>query len=138
MPRILATAGLLHLHEGKLLLAYSRNKQAWYLPGGKVDEGETAKEALLREIKEELNRELIPDHLVYHSHIQALAYGEVPPRTMEQDCFLYLHPLAAEPSSEIEALRYFSMADYALEEVQVEGVVAVMRLLFDEGLLVAH
>jgi len=33
----LPTAGLIALKGDKLLLAYSNNKKAWYLPGGKID-----------------------------------------------------------------------------------------------------
>jgi ADP-ribose pyrophosphatase YjhB (NUDIX family) len=51
----LITAGLVVVKDRKLLLAFSNNKQAFYLPGGKADKGETTKDALLREIREELN-----------------------------------------------------------------------------------
>ena len=55
----LQTAGLVVIKNRKLLLAFSKNKQAWYLPGGKTDLGETAQDALLREIKEELDIDAI-------------------------------------------------------------------------------
>ena len=45
------------IKDKKLLLAFSKNKQCFYLPGGKIDTGETAKQALCREIGEELNIE---------------------------------------------------------------------------------
>ena len=48
-------AGLIVLKNRKLLLAFSNNKKAFYLPGGKVDANETSLQALQREIKEELN-----------------------------------------------------------------------------------
>ena len=51
----LHTAGLIAIKDKKLLLAFSKNKQCFYLPGGKVDDTETAKQALCREIEEELN-----------------------------------------------------------------------------------
>lgn len=37
---LLPTAGLIVIKDNKLLLAYSNNKKAWYLPGGKIDLGE--------------------------------------------------------------------------------------------------
>ncbi|WP_245973015.1 hypothetical protein [Sphingobacterium siyangense] len=37
--KCLPTAGLVSIKEDKLLLAYSNNRKAWYLPGGKIDAG---------------------------------------------------------------------------------------------------
>ena len=54
----LHTAGLVVIQENKLLLAFSNNKKAWYLPGGKIDAGETPVEALQREIQEELGSQI--------------------------------------------------------------------------------
>lgn len=51
----LPTAGLVSINGDKLLLAYSNNRKAWYLPGGKIDAGEEALQSLRREILEELN-----------------------------------------------------------------------------------
>ncbi|WP_454060536.1 NUDIX domain-containing protein [Elizabethkingia ursingii] len=59
----LPTAGLITLKDKKLLLAFSKNKQAWYLPGGKIDTGKTSKEALIRELQEELNLHLKAEEL---------------------------------------------------------------------------
>ncbi|HEY0432482.1 MAG TPA: NUDIX domain-containing protein [Chitinophagaceae bacterium] len=44
----LRTAGLLHIKDRRLLLAFSTNKQCFYLPGGKLDAGETPATALVR------------------------------------------------------------------------------------------
>ena len=65
------TAGLLVIKQNKFLLAYSNNKQAWYLPGGKIDKNETADEALIHEIKEELNIELKESGLKFYAHFTA-------------------------------------------------------------------
>ena len=62
----LPTAGLLIIQNRKLLLAYSRNKNCFYLPGGKIDEGETAAKALCREIAEEMNVPIDEYELKYH------------------------------------------------------------------------
>ena len=66
------TAGLLLIQNRKLLLAFSNNKQCFYLPGGKIDDGETASGALCREIAEELNIKLEENELTYYTHISAL------------------------------------------------------------------
>jgi len=41
MTTTLITAGLIVIKDKQLLLAFSNNKQAFYLPGGKADPGET-------------------------------------------------------------------------------------------------
>lgn len=48
-------AGLLHLKDGRILLCRKRRSTALLiLPGGKLEEGETAEECLRRECREEL------------------------------------------------------------------------------------
>lgn len=42
------------VRNGRLLLCRSRKRKLWYLPGGHVDFGEAAQDALEREITEEL------------------------------------------------------------------------------------
>ncbi|MBQ8370004.1 MAG: NUDIX domain-containing protein [Clostridia bacterium] len=43
------------LSEGRLLAMHDERSPYYYLPGGRVKLGETAEDAVLREIKEELN-----------------------------------------------------------------------------------
>jgi len=129
----LPTAGLLTIRDNKLLLAFSNNKKAWYLPGGKIDAGETSEEALIREVKEELGVDLNREDLRLFAHISAPAYGEIG-LIMEQDCFLY--PLLNDvvPGAEIGGVRYFSRSEYSREPVRVEGVIKAFDILADAGL----
>lgn len=131
----LATAGLLVINQRKLLLAWSRNKQCFYLPGGKVDPGETAVEALCREIAEELNTPLKAEDLQYYTHISAPAYGETNGTIMEQDCFLLLKEISPVAAAEIGELRYFTTAEYKNEKHQAPGAVMILELLTANGII---
>ena len=124
----LPTAGLLVIKNNKLLLTFSGNKKAWYLPGGKIDQDENSKSALIREIKEELDVDLIENELDFFCHITAEAYGEQN-LLMEQDCFLYDLKENIKPTNEIEAVNYFSFDEYLQEEIQVIGVIKVYEEL---------
>ena len=71
MTTPLITAGLIVIKDKQLLLAFSNNKQAFYLPGGKSDPGETTVDTILREVFEELNIQLSPKNLQFYTHITA-------------------------------------------------------------------
>ena len=131
----LPTVGLLMIQNRRLLLAYSRNKKCFYLPGGKIDEGETAAMALCREIAEEMNITIDQDELKYHTHITAPAYGEEDGIIMEQDCFFLHRNVAPQASAEIGELKYFSLDDYLSETNRAPGAVMILERLQQEGLI---
>ena len=132
----LHTAGLVVIQENKLLLAFSNNKKAWYLPGGKIDAGETAPEALQREILEELGVQLQASGLQYYTHITAPAFGEEKNLVMEQDCYRYTLTETLQPGNEIGGIQFFSPEEYAHEPAQVPGVIQLFKQLMAEGLLI--
>jgi len=129
----LPTAGLLVIKNKKLLLAFSRNKRCFYLPGGKIDSGETAEEALCREISEELNTIITTAQLVYYTHIAAPAYGELNGTIMEQDCFFVKSEINPEATGEIEELKYFSLSEYLRQMNIAPGVVMILEKLSKDG-----
>lgn len=61
---------------------YGDFKGGWEFPGGKVEPGETSKEALVREIKEELNIEITVGEL-----LETIEY-DYPQFHLSMDCFL--------------------------------------------------
>lgn len=134
----LHTAGLVVLKDGKLLLAFSKNKKAWYLPGGKIDAGETALQAIIREIKEELNVALNSKKLILYKHITAAAYGEHNHIQMEQDCFMYNLTEKITPANEIGEVRYFDLETYLQEPAQVPGVLMLFKCLEKDGIIPTH
>jgi 8-oxo-dGTP pyrophosphatase MutT (NUDIX family) len=131
----LATAGLLIIKDRKLLLAFSRNKQCYYLPGGKIDPHESAAQALCREIEEELNIHVSEHELTYHTHISAPAYGEANGIIMEQDCFLLKKSVSPQASAEIGELGYFTLATYLQQKNTAPGAVMILEHLKKEGLI---
>lgn len=133
--KTLITAGLVVVRNRKLLLAFSNNKKAFYLPGGKTDQGETTVEALVREIDEELNVSLEVDALRFYMHVEAPAFGEKEATLMKQDCFRADLPAMPTPAAEIGDLRYFDTQQYRLEPQQVPGVITVMRQLKEDDLI---
>ena len=131
----LATAGLLIIQNRKLLLAYSKNKKCFYLPGGKIDKDETAVQGLCREIEEELNLPLTEDELIYYTHVTAPAYGENNGVIMEQDCFLLNKNAEPVASAEIGELKYFSLEEYLLQPNTAPGAVRVLEILKEDNLI---
>jgi len=131
----LPTAGLLIIQDRKLLLAFSNNKKCFYLPGGKIDVGETAAKALCREIAEELNVQLDEQELKFYTHISAPAYGEEENVIMEQDCFFIHKLIDPVATSEIGEVKYFSLNEYLVEENRAPGAIMVLNKLKNDGLI---
>ena len=133
----LNTAGLIVIKANKLLLAYSNNKKAWYLPGGKIDPGETALESLIREIEEELQVRLKKNDLNAYYHISAPAFGEKDNLIMEQDCFIGPTSDQYKASREVGSICYFSYEAYIAQDPVVPGVITAFKKLMADGLIIS-
>jgi 8-oxo-dGTP diphosphatase len=76
-PRVLIdSVALVAIAERKVLVAMSRGKDRWYLPGGKREPGETDEQALRREIREELGVHLRSDTIRHIGTYEGIAHGQ--------------------------------------------------------------
>lgn len=55
--------GVLHTPEGEVVLLLNEREE-WELPGGRIEAGESSTECLAREIREELDLEVVVDALL--------------------------------------------------------------------------
>lgn len=56
-------AGGIILENRRLLVERSKNREHFICPGGSIEDGESAKQALVRELKEEVQLEVLEDDL---------------------------------------------------------------------------
>ncbi|MDO8470770.1 MAG: NUDIX domain-containing protein [bacterium] len=108
MTDIIDKLAWLHVKDRKVLVTRSKGKDAWYIPGGKREQGETDEQALLREIKEELSVDLLPQSLQYVETFKAQAHGKPKGTFVQMTCYTGEYEEGTlTPSSEIEEMNWF-------------------------------
>ena len=103
-------AGVLYLKDGRILLCRKRGPSSLLiLPGGKLEEGETAQECLRRECREELG-DVEVKNIRHLGDYESSAAG-YPDKTVRIE--LYAGELQGAPAAgaEIEALVWFGSED---------------------------
>ena len=82
--KIIKVAAAIIIHENRIFATqrgYGEFKDKWEFPGGKIEPGETSRQALVREIKEELDIEIeVKDFL------ETVEY-DYPEFHLSMDCF---------------------------------------------------
>lgn len=116
----------LYVDNGKLLNARSKNKALFYLPGGKRELGETDQQTLIREIKEEISVDLIPDSIKYAATFKAQADGENNDIIVKLTCYYADFQGELVPAAEIEEIQFI---DYEHKSLCSLGSIKVMEWL---------
>ncbi|KPQ22195.1 MULTISPECIES: NUDIX hydrolase [unclassified Halomonas] len=91
--------------DGRLLLVRKHNTSIYMQPGGKIDAGETALEALSRELKEELGLHINQDQLIPMGVHTAPAANE-PGVMLEAHLFSLVIDEPVEAAAEIAEARW--------------------------------
>ena len=115
----------IYLKDGKLLITLSQGKDTWYIPGGKRESGESDQVALTREVKEELNVELVPETIKHYGTFEAQAHGKPEGTMVRMTCHMAEFTGELEASSEIDKIGFFSYS-------QKELASPVDFLIFDD------
>ncbi|MDH1109875.1 NUDIX domain-containing protein [Pseudomonas otitidis] len=93
--------------DNRLLLVRKRNTRAFMLPGGKREPGESAHEALRRELQEELELSLPAEALSPLGSFRAAAANE-PDTWVEAQVFVARLEQPVAPAAELEELAWLA------------------------------
>ena len=116
---------LIEIQNRKILETRNRGKDKWYVPGGKREEGETDQQALIREVKEELLVDIIPETIEHFGTFEAQAHGKHEGMIVRITCYTAKYNGELTPSAEVEKMGWF---DYSRRN----DVAPVDQLLFDD------
>src|SRR3989338_5859381 len=117
---------LIFIRNKKLLATMSKGKDVYYLPGGKRNGNETDEEALVREIKEEMSVDLIPESIQYFNTYEAQAHGKPEGTTVRITCYIAEFNGILTPANEIERIVWVDSSD--AEKATVTGKIILEDL----------
>ncbi|WP_448002219.1 NUDIX domain-containing protein [Agromyces bauzanensis] len=113
MPHLpdLLVAAIALVRDRRVLMVTARDREVYYMPGGKIDAGESAAEAAAREAREEVDLDLDPDGLDELFEVVVQAHGEPDGRLVRMRVFLAQTDAAPAASAEVGALHWVTTAD---------------------------
>lgn len=115
----------IELRDRKVLETKSIGKDIWYIPGGKRDAGESDEQALVREVKEELNVDIDLNTITHYGTFEAQAHGKPEGTVVRMTCYTAKYSGELTPSAEVEMMDWF---DYSKKELTSP----VDHLIFDD------
>lgn len=96
-------------NNNKILLVRVRDNTIWYFPGGKIDEGETHLQTIIRELDEELNIQMQASELEYLGEVVTDNHDRTD--TVSVHCYTGEITQPIQPSAEISEIRWFDFHD---------------------------
>ncbi|WP_211290620.1 NUDIX hydrolase [Actinoalloteichus hoggarensis] len=114
----------IRLEDRRVLSARTRGRDVFYFPGGKREAGESDLQTLVREIREELAVDVVPDTARHLGTFEAQAHGRPAGDLVRLTCYTAEVVGTPTASAEIEEIAMLSYADR-------ERVSAVDKIVFD-------
>lgn len=128
--KTIEVACLVHIENGQLLLIESkRNPGIYYMPGGKIEPGETAAQALVRELQEELNIIIDPTTISHFGDFRAQAVNQPEGVEVHNHCFFASFTGTPEPAAEVASMHFFTKAAYLAAPRQAPAVLKILDAL---------
>jgi 8-oxo-dGTP pyrophosphatase MutT (NUDIX family) len=121
-----------HIHNRQVLAVRSCGKDAFYLPGGKRESGETDWQALAREVQEELQVTLLAETFVPWGVWVAPAHSYPAGTTVTLRCYQADYQGDLQPGAEIEELAWLN---WIHRHQCAPASAKVMQALYIEGLI---
>ena len=115
---------LIKIKDGQVLSTKSQGKNKYYFPGGKRELGESDEQTLIREIREELSVEIIPNSYKYIGTFKAQSDGMKDGIIVKMTCYSADFNGVLKPNNEIEEIKWLNFAD-------IDTVSAVDKIIFD-------
>lgn len=110
-PKIIDKLAWIELKDKYILSTKSFGKDKYYIPGGKREAGESDKQALIREIEEELNVIVDSSTLIYIGTFEAQAHGHAEGIIVKMTCYSGKYSGELKASSEIEEIKWLNYSD---------------------------
>ncbi|WP_234031241.1 NUDIX domain-containing protein [Mycetocola zhujimingii] len=109
-PDILVSAVAL-VRDRRVLMVRARGRDVLYMPGGKIDDGETAMDAAVREAREEVAVGLVPGTVHQLFTVVTQAHGEPDGRQVRMVVFSGVPDAEPRPSAEVSEVHWVTTAD---------------------------
>lgn len=120
-------AAIALLRGRRVLMVTARGREVIYMPGGKIDAGESAAEAAAREAHEEVSLRLDPAALNELFTVHTQAHGEPAGRLVSMSVFLAQTDAEPAASAEVDAIHWADSRD--LHRCPPAGAEVVRRLV---------